>query len=408
MIQTTHGNVAVIMALMLPAFVGLVGLSVETGYWYFLQDRAQTAADVSAFAGASTLRLKQDHVAARQTALREAQELGYIESRARVAANIPPLRGPNADSRSVEVVINYPAPRYFSGMFNRNVIRHEARAVAAYMPETKACILSLDPTASRTLELSGASLVNAEGCEIMANSVADDAIYISGTSDIEADCISTAGGIEVAGNGTSVTLKACELPKRNMPPAQDPYRDVPMPDTLGPCAGLPQGFEGTISPQSNGTRRFCGGLSLSGQVRFEPGVYIIDGGSFRINSGAAVTGEGVTFVTTRDAEAAWNGQARIEVSAPTLGTYEGLLFMGDRSDTRPVHRFNGTADTVLNGSIYTPASAVEYLGDFAGAKSCLQLIGARIKILGTADISSACETEGLNWARVPGATLLVE
>ena len=47
-----RANTAIMFALSLPILVGMSGLGVETGYWYFKQRELQTAADVAAIAGA--------------------------------------------------------------------------------------------------------------------------------------------------------------------------------------------------------------------------------------------------------------------------------------------------------------------------------------------------------------------
>jgi Flp pilus assembly protein TadG len=69
---------AIVMALIAPAFVGAVGLSVETGYWFYIEDRAQAAADVSAHAGAMSMRRGNGHDAMRVDARGQATSLGYL------------------------------------------------------------------------------------------------------------------------------------------------------------------------------------------------------------------------------------------------------------------------------------------------------------------------------------------
>ena len=46
------GNVAVLFAVVLPMFVGGVGLGVETSYWRYMQLEVQGAADAAAYAAA--------------------------------------------------------------------------------------------------------------------------------------------------------------------------------------------------------------------------------------------------------------------------------------------------------------------------------------------------------------------
>ena len=67
----------IMMAVVAPGLIGVVGLGVETGYWYHLQAEAQMAADVSAYAGAVTLRNGETATIAKAVAKEEAAELGF-------------------------------------------------------------------------------------------------------------------------------------------------------------------------------------------------------------------------------------------------------------------------------------------------------------------------------------------
>ena len=50
-----------------------------------------------------------------------------------------------------------------------------------------------------------------------------------------------------------------------------------------------------------------------------------------INANAAVSGTGVTFYLTNGATLKMNGNSDVQISAPTSGTYKGMLFIADRS-----------------------------------------------------------------------------
>lgn len=418
-----NGNLAIMMALMAPAFVGAVGLSVETGYWYFLQERAQTAADVSAHAGGVALRNGYAAAIAIADAEGEASLQGYASPDAIVAVTSPVATGPFAGENGVEVVIAYSPPRFFSSIFNDDQITHSVRAVSRTTTGSSACILALNTSADRALYLTGSSTLVLDGCELMSNSLSDQAFYLTGSADADVDCINAVGGNELSGSGYTLSID-CGAPKSNQPPAADPYASVPEPNPDDhSCEKIEDIWTGTpttkgkkatygppytVDPGSDGVVRFCNGLSLKEEIDFAPGVYIVDGGKFQINATADVTGDDVTWYLTDDAEAQWNGSADIQFAAPTSGTYEGIIFMGDRSDSSSLHKFNGTADSELTGAIYTAGSDVEFLGDFSGAGGCMQIIADEIKISGSTDISYSCDSTGITWANVAGQLQLVE
>ena len=75
------------------------------------------------------------------------------------------------------------------------------------------------------------------------------------------------------------------------------------------------------------------------------------------------------------------------LSAPTSGTYAGILFFGDRNAPGGTHRFNGTAVSDLTGAIYAPAQDVEYSGNFSGTTGCVQVVASTISWSGNATIN---------------------
>ncbi|MDP3739483.1 MAG: pilus assembly protein TadG-related protein [Hyphomonadaceae bacterium] len=409
--KCNRGNVAIILALAAPALVGVAGLSVETGYWYYLQKKAQKAADISAYAGAVSLRNGEAQAAALDVALKEAALLGFAAPEVAVTPVSPPTSGPNQHGRAMQVTIDYEAPRFFSAIFDTAPILASVRAVAAYQQPANACVLALDGAAPGAITISGSADITLRSCEVMSNSIADSAVLLSGSSDVETDCVNAAGGVAIKSGSVDLTLTDCAVARENMPRAPDPYADVSEPTFSDlPCSSPGNGRRAAmiVSAGASGVKRFCGGLTLSGDYRFEPGVYVVDGGAFRINASSHVSGDGVTFFLTNGAEIRFNGAAMLDFSAPTRGTYAGIAFMGDRSDAGVEHRFNGTSDSLITGAIYTPASELIFSGNFSGENGCTQLVASTITLLGNMGFATDCTGRSLRWAQVPGAVRMLE
>jgi hypothetical protein len=174
----------------------------------------------------------------------------------------------------------------------------------------------------------------------------------------------------------------------NAPPVADPFAALPEPSPTGGCkngngANLDAGY-------------YCHGLNLHNNVHLGPGTYYVSGGDFKINATANITGENVTIYLADGSRVAMNGNAKVTLSAPTSGTYSGILFFGDRDDySGSGNKFNGTADSSLTGAIYFASQPVEYLGDFSGIDGCTRIVGRTVEWTGNATINQDCTALGI-------------
>ncbi len=402
--EDRRANTAMIFALSLPLLVGMSGLGVETGYWYFKQRELQTAADVAAIAGAVEKRGGGDSEEIDDASLAEAIEHGFVEGEGTIEVNDPPASGAYQDSKSVEVLLTMPTTRFFSKIYSTSDVTLHARGVARYDDGGEACILALDPTAAGAMTFTGNNLTLINGCNTMSNSLSNSAVIVNGSADVTVPCMLSAGGVS---SDEGLTLTDCAEPQSNMTPANDPYAGLPQPPVSGPCLTLPSGNgAATLSPG-----RYCGGGNLKGVKTFQPGVYVMDGGDFRINASANVSGSGVTFFMTNDATTNFNGTAQINLAAPTTGTYKGVLFYGDPDNSfssSTLIKFNGTADSTLTGALYFPNQSVEFLGNFSGTNGCMRVVSRTMKFTGSLNLNSDCSAYGIEGMPLPGRVSLVE
>ena len=104
-------------------------------------------------------------------------------------------------------------------------------------------------------------------------------------------------------------------------------------------------------------------MNIKGTATLSAGVYIVAGGDFKVNSGAKVTGDGVTIILTNKnggdfAQADLNGNATIQLTAPTSGPWAGVLFYQDRNapvSITNVNKINGDASSKFKGVMYFPS-----------------------------------------------------
>ncbi|MDG4877034.1 pilus assembly protein TadG-related protein [Mesorhizobium sp. WSM4935] len=378
------GNVATIFALTLPVVVGGAGLGVETSYWYYSSLKLQAIADAAAYAGALEKVQGSDTAAITAAATSSAASNGL--GGGTIVVNTPPTSGPNTAKKAVEVILNQNLDRMFTSIFTQTKVPERARAVAVITDASKACNLALSQSASQAVLYSGSTSVKLTGCVIMSNSIANDAIKVQGAAGLQADCLISAGGMVLNNPVTTV----CKAPITQALPAADPFASLPAPASSGSCQNVNSGKSTqTIQP---GT--YCNGMNLNGNVTLSPGVYVVQG-NLKINAGAVVQGDGVTIYMAGSNTVSMNGNATVTLSAPTSGTYSGVLFYGDRTGTAAQSTFNGTATSLLTGAIYFPKQQVNYLGNFSGQNGCTQVVADTIQWSGNSTINQDCSSLGM-------------
>jgi hypothetical protein len=388
-----RGQVAIVTAIAAPVIIAGAGMGAETGLLYYKQREAQMSADLAAYAGA---------VAARSGQSAAARVHGYDPARGPIAINTPPASGANQDARAVEALIEQTYPRLFMALLEPGDVRFTVRAVARYDEGGEACILALDPQVRHALLFTGSTDVNLAGCDLMSNSLHDEALAVTGSGRVTAPCANAAGGAQISAR---LELTDCPAPRTGLPPARDPFAGLEPPAATG-CRNIPGGGSGVRTIQPG---RYCNGMAINGDVAMAPGVYIVDGGVFRTNGNATLTGEGVTIFLTGNATVQMNGNARIDLSAPTSGPYAGLVMWGDAANAADSDvRMNGTADSALIGALYFPSQTVQMRGDFSGSQGCTRIVANRIDLSGNSSFASDCTAEGVETVRTPGRVRRVD
>jgi hypothetical protein len=197
------------------------------------------------------------------------------------------------------------------------------------------------------------------------------------------------------------------VPNTGVDPLPDPYEHIDLPANSGcdynnfQTANNNAAWGGNPQPLSPG--RYCGGLRVRNIAHMAAGEYIIDGGTFRVNSGAVLTSDvGVTIFLTGSgtdyAQVDIAGGATVNISAPTSGTYQGIAFYQDRN-APPVsdvsaNNFNGGSSMEIKGSIYIPNQAVQFSGGNDASGGCTRIVAFQVDFVGNSDIDSDCTGYG--------------
>jgi Flp pilus assembly protein TadG len=394
-LRSRHGNVAIITALAAPALIAFCGLGADTGYWFYRQRDLQGAVDIAAYNGAVALENGSNQPAIEATSTTGASTNGWNSAQGAITVNTPPASGPNQNSHSVEVLLTENEPRFFTAIISSGTIPIAVRAVATYDQTQSACMLGLNRSKADTVQFWGNAQANFQGCNIVSDSTSSRAFSVGGAANVTAPCVDAVGGDYVT---ATLTLTSCSSVKTKSSYIYDPYANVGAP----PVQSCP-GASGVLP--NPGT--YCG-LSFSGSVTLNPGVYVINGGTLKINANANLTGSGITFYLTNGATLSINGNAVMNLSAPTTGPYAGLLFYGDRTQATAKNTINGDATSLMTGTIYFPSQEVDFLGNFSGSSGCMQVVSDTIYYTGSATFSTNCTGKGLKTIPVPGSVTLVE
>lgn len=396
--RAASGNVAVTFAFTLPVVVGGAGLGVETSFWYYSSLKLQAVADAAAYAGALEKIAGSDNPTIIAAATQSATSNNFATP-GTIEVNTPPLSGPNTAKKAVEVIVKQNLDRYFTAIFNSTPVPEQARAVALITDASKACVLALSPSAAQAALFSGNTTVNLTGCSVMADSIASDAIKAQGSATVKADCLITVGGMVLNVPPTTV----CKSNITQALPAADPFVNLATPAAGNPCKNV----NGNKNAQTLQPGTYCSGMDLKGNVTLQPGVYVVQG-ALKVNANAVVAGSGVTIFMAGSNTISMNGNATVTLSAPTSGTYSGVLFYGDRTGTAAQSTFNGTADSLLTGAIYFPRQQVNYLGNFSGSGGCTQVVADTIQWSGSTTIKQDCTSLGMKDIPATQSVQLVE
>ncbi len=387
MISHQGAGIAALDALVLPVLIGFIGLGVEVPVWYSEKGDLQTATDAAAVAAAYQVGTGNSLSA---VASDEIIRNGYgTSSGITLTVNSPPTSGAYAgNNNAVEVIAIIPEMAAFTKVLGINEVSIKSRAVALNTPATNGngCIMSLATSGGYTIDINGNANVSMAGCTMVDNSNNSQAVSVNGSATVTVQNIYTAGGINSNGNSA---INNSSPNVTNAPVVSDPLSNLPMP-SVSSCN------QNNFTAQHGNTTMnpgvYCNGINFNAQanVTMNPGTYIVNGGTFNINGQATVAGSGVTIVFTNGSTIDVNGNSTVTLSAPTSGTYAGILFYTDRSMSTEDNNFNGGSTMSLSGIIYMPTQNLIFNGGTNGTASCLRMVSYEVTINGGANLSSTC------------------
>lgn len=389
--RADEGQALVLTALGLMVLLLMAGLGLDVGYLRYEKQQMQKAADAAALAGASTKLYGGNYVAAGKN---DAQANGFTDGTngITVAINNPPTKLPFStapDSGNyVEAIVSQAQPTFFMRVGGFNTVNVAATAVASTEVTAPACLYVMDPNKAAAYTAVGGAQIQA-ACGLQINSTNPNAYNDNGSACTKTSYTGVVGGIE--------STQPCDTaPSTGISGFSDPLAGLAEP-TVGQ---IPQSCtvknehvnSGQVVTLQQGT--YCGGITIDGgaNVTFSSGLYILYGGGMTVNSTSIINGSGVTFYNTGDKNGTYgfrpisiNGVSNSSLSAPTSGTYIGILFFEDRTIPKNGNinnTINGGSGTTFDGTLYFLTSNLNYVGN-SSANGYTIIIADTLSLAGT-------------------------
>ncbi len=418
-----QGIIFIITALIFPVLVAFMGLSLDMGFIYDLKRRQQNAANAAAMGGAWEKWRGHDSkitsaakVDAEMNGFRDKDLTGGNPD---VTVTVNPDYTHGGTSGYVEVEIEEIVQTYFMRVLGEDTVTVRSRAVAGLEKYGDGCVIALDDDDSGALTINGGATLQS-GCGIMVNSTHDRALTLNG----QPGCLLADDyyGIGVTGGIWNPGTPPCVYPDPvpSTPQVDDPlaYMAAYAPSsTICDWTGLSIQTNQGDPPVVISPGVYCGNggqdslrISGGGEVQLLAGTYILASG-LTITGSATVTGTGVTLYNTSSPTGQWNyvsiggsggggggcgliycppaDEPKVELTAPSGGTYEGMLFWEDASrpvSGQPGHIFAGSALSYFLGAIYAPTAHVAWRGT-NGTVDWNMIVANTIEVSGNAVVS---------------------
>jgi len=433
-----RGNIAVIVAFLLPALIGALGLGFEVANWYLITRSMQNAADSATIAAATN---GSANYATEAQAV--AAQYGFVNGSNNVTVTASNAAAcPSGGNTCYSVTISTTVPLLLSeivgyqGNITVNGVYEKSLTSAAVAKQgtaqQKICLLALSQSGT-ALRTNGAPNSDFTGCTVMSNSAAN-----CNGSNLKA----TYGLAHGSNSGCGITQES------NIPVISDPYLAMAANIPANTCSSYAQetkhgsSWSGGISwsgnMSKNGITQYCGDVRLTGNVVINTpdsttgATLVIENGQLDLNGFTLSTANGsaVTIVFSgtagsyshipTDNSTGQGGILNIQAPSGSSAPFKGMAVYQDPNLTSGVDlTYKGNNPTWdISGGVYLPNSNVQISGAVnksSNGADCFVMTAKTIWINGTSNIyqqtpdGSGCNLAGLDMpsATIPGRTLLV-
>jgi hypothetical protein len=413
-----RGQALLMVALSLGMIFGILGLTADVGWAYFRQQAAQTAAETAALSAVKSAQLLSATFTC-GTDL-ECESTATACPAAPISSTLSPSynslqigcyyayldgfsQGGNSSTQTVTMAAGTGKPttvpnvstaywvtarvsesisQLFSEMISgNNTLTSSARATAGIINNSiTACAYLLGSTGT-DLTMAGSGSFTSSTCSVNVNSSASNAVWLSGSGSLDVKNLNVVGGVSVTGSGRNNSTTTTT----GVSPSADPLAALPEP-SIGACKAAVNVSGSSSASVTPGT--FCGGITVSGSgsLTMASGIYIMDGGGFNVTASGSVSGTGVMIYNTYDSTHTFEpvqvtGSGSVNLTAPTDGPYQGVLFFENRSVSGAADQVTGSGGLNVVGDLYFKNSTLTFGG--SGSSTDVSIITDALTIGGS-------------------------
>ncbi len=423
MAKFRRGVTGILMALTVVVLLVTIALAIDWGVVYLARQEIQNFVDASALAGAQEL----PNPARARDAATDYYRRNYAQSRGldpdsveiqdiSCPGGVPPnTQCYRIGTDEVQVTTPYALPNdpipspnrirvracrqvrlFFASLLGVSSLRVCAEAVARRgVPFLPRGLIVLDDRGRRALYLEGVARLEVPNGSVIVNSSAHDALFVwgpiarwgRGGAALIAREILITGGYVVRFDAT-----ISPPPRTGVPPTPDPLANLPPPNPTG----LPI-FPGRIIWHTATLQPgvYTGLVMLIGNafVTMQPGIYIFRRGLW-VSGNARLVGNNVMLYNEGGGMVVW-GSARVNLTAPTSGTYANITIFQARSNSCPfsvlgpsLASWNATLN--IRGTAYLPRATMLLRGNTIFQQQGMTITW-RAKIDGTSRVTIQAE-----------------
>jgi Flp pilus assembly protein TadG len=333
-----------------------------------LRSQLQAAADSAVLAAATRLAVNADESdkeeLARTTfaANLSDQLLAQLTSTPNVTVDFP--------TQTVSMAVEVTTGTVLSQLVTDELTLH-VNASATVSPGTPICMMALNPTAEKSINIQGTADLIADGCAVHVNSSdPDNALYQTGTGTGSADSFCVHGGYD-GSNFTPTPRSRCMV--ENDPLAEQFAEDWEAEGIDSrPCdySDLPQINTGESDITTLQPGVYCGGVNIKqGIVQLvEGGLYVFRDGPLDVQAHGTLMGDEVAILFTGNEETRLVTQAGASIITSARSgaddTFRGLAF-AQHPDSVPDSEniIIGGGQIEINGIMYFPKQPLKITGN---------------------------------------------
>jgi hypothetical protein len=376
---------------------------VDGGRAYADRRQAQNAAD-SAVLAASLAKIRGDN--ANSAASESASQNGYNNDGVSNEVKLynPPISGPYAHNPEyLQVIVTSHVPTYFGRVITITQITNTVEAVAHAKPSQWGeimhgySVISLAPTSDclshKAFWLHGQATLSMEGGGLLVNSNNRTCAFLQQGSGslimMDTSPVNIVGGASIQKIDLIKRLTYANFLNKGKPGWDRGRPFLPStgvsPNSYPPPFVLPKPACGPKMAEvsRNGTSMSPGNweedFPPEGVTDLDAGIYCING-DIRIHASATLRG-GNVLLYVEHGSVHFDGDATIQLGAPTSGPFKGLLlYLPIDNHNRVV--LNAGADSTISGTILAPGSLIRITGNDSTYGFHSQIIGYRVELDG--------------------------